>query len=70
MGPQLTLQREARGTFWEYLQSLGGEWMWEDIEEGETDVSWLKDALTTGTLVGVMDGFCDRHKVKSCSGAG
>jgi hypothetical protein len=44
--------------------------MWEDIKEGEMDVSWLRDALTTGTLMGVMDQSYDRHKAKSCSGAG
>jgi hypothetical protein len=44
--------------------------MWEYIKEGETDVSWLKDTLTTGTLVGVTDGSYDRHKAKSCSRAG
>jgi hypothetical protein len=33
------------------------------------DVSWLKDSLTTGTLVGVTDGSYNRHKAKSCSGA-
>jgi hypothetical protein len=44
--------------------------MWEYIKEGETDVSWLKDMLTTGTLVGVTDGSYDRHKAKSCSRAG
>ncbi len=56
-GPQLTLQREVKSAFWEHLQSFGGEWMWEYIKEGETNLSWLRDALTTGTLVGVMDGF-------------
>ncbi len=34
------------------------------------DISWLKDALTTGTLVGVTDGSNNRHKAKSCSRAG
>jgi hypothetical protein len=44
--------------------------MWEFIKEGERDVLWLKDALTTGTLVGVTDDSYNRHKAKSCSGAG
>ncbi len=29
---------------------------WEYIKERETDVSWLKDALTPGTTIGVTDG--------------
>jgi hypothetical protein len=44
--------------------------MWEYVKEGEMDILWLKDALTTGTLVGVTDGSYNRHKAKSCSGAG
>jgi hypothetical protein len=64
------LQREVKGTFWEHLQSLRGKWMWEYIKEGEMEALWLRDALKTVTLVGVMDGSYDRHKVKSCSGAG
>ncbi len=44
--------------------------MWEYIKEGETDIPWLKEALTTCTLVGVMDGSYVRHKMKSCSGTG
>jgi hypothetical protein len=70
MESQLKLPREARGSFWEYLKSFGGEWMWEYTKEGETDISWLKDALTTGTVVEGTDGSYDRHKAKSCSGAG
>jgi hypothetical protein len=44
--------------------------MLEYIKEGEVDVSWLRDALATGTLVGVMEGSYDRHKAIFCSGAG
>jgi hypothetical protein len=69
-GLQLTQQREASGTFWEHLKYLGGKWMWEYVKEGEIDISWLKDALTAGTLVGVTDGSYHRHKAKSCSRAG
>jgi hypothetical protein len=69
-GPQFMLQKEVKGTFWKHLQSFGGKWMWEYIKEGETDISWLRDALTTGTLVGVTDGSHDRHKTKFCSRAG
>jgi hypothetical protein len=69
-GLQLMLQRETGGTFWEHLQSLGGKWIWEYMQEGETDILWLNDTLTTGILVGVMDGSYDRHKAKSCSGEG
>ena len=26
-------------TFWEFLKSLGGKWMWDYIQEGEIDVT-------------------------------
>jgi hypothetical protein len=39
MGSQLKLPREARGSFLEYLKSLGGKRMCEFIKEGETDIS-------------------------------
>jgi hypothetical protein len=57
-------------TFWEYLGSLGGIWMWEYIKEKECDTYWLKGALINGSLIGVTDGSYDRHKAKSCSGSG
>jgi hypothetical protein len=46
-------------TFWEFLKSLGGEWMWDYIQEGKTDVyvSWVSAALIAGTFISVTDGF-------------
>jgi hypothetical protein len=52
-------------TFWEFLKSLGGEWMWVYIQEGEIDVTWISTALTTGTFIGVTDGSYNRV----CAGA-
>ncbi len=43
-------------TFREFLKSLGGEWMWDYIQEGEIDVTWISTAITTGTFIGVTDG--------------
>jgi hypothetical protein len=47
-------------TFWEFLKSLGGEWMWDYIQEGEAGVSWISVALTAGTFIEVTDGSYDR----------
>jgi hypothetical protein len=57
-------------TFWEFLKSLGGEWMWDCIQEGKTDVSWVSAALTTGKFIGVTDGSYDRVHAGTVSGAG
>jgi hypothetical protein len=69
-GTTLASPHVRESTFWKYLRSLGGAWMWEYIKEKEYDTEWLKNALINGTLVGVTDGSYDRHKAKSCSGSG
>jgi hypothetical protein len=56
-------------TFWEYLKSLGGEWMWDNIQEGELDVTWISTALTTSTIIGVTDRSYNRVYVGAVSGS-
>jgi hypothetical protein len=70
IGPRLPSIRSLAVSFWELLQSIGGEWMWEDAKEGDTDVEWVRDALINGTFIGVTDGSYDREKAKtvSCTG--
>ncbi len=57
-------------TFWEFLKSLGGEWMWDYIQEGEIDVTWIGTALTTGTFIGVTDRSYGRVGAGAVSGSG
>jgi hypothetical protein len=57
-------------TFWEFLKSLGGEWMWDYIQEGEIDVTWISMALTTSTFIGVIDGSYNRVRAGTVSGSG
>jgi hypothetical protein len=57
-------------TFWEFLKSLGGEWMWDYIHEGEIDVTWISMALSTGTFIGVTDGSYNRARAGAVSGSG
>jgi hypothetical protein len=33
IGPPLFVPEETNPTFWELLQSLGGEWMWKHIKD-------------------------------------
>jgi hypothetical protein len=57
-------------TFWEFLESLGGEWMWDYIQEGEANVSWISAALTAGMFIGVTDGSYDHVHAGTVSGSG
>ncbi len=57
-------------TIWEFLKSLGGEWIWDYIQEGKRDVSWVSAALTAGTFIGVTDRSYDRVCTGTVSGAG
>jgi hypothetical protein len=70
IGPRLAPIRSLAVSFRELLQSLGGEWMWEDVKEGDTNVEWVRDALINGTFIGVTDGSYDREKAKTISGTG
>jgi hypothetical protein len=33
-------------TFWTYLKSLGGGWLWDNIQGGKVEVEWIRIALT------------------------
>jgi hypothetical protein len=44
--------------------------MWDYIQEGEANVSWISVALTAGTVIGVTDGFYDRVRTGTVSGSG
>ncbi len=57
-------------TFWEFLKLLGGEWMWDYIQKGEIDVTWISMALTTGTFIRVTDGSYNRARASTVGGSG
>ncbi len=44
--------------------------MWDYIQEGKTDVSWVSAALTAGTFIGVTDGSYDCVRAGTVSSAG
>jgi hypothetical protein len=44
--------------------------MWDYIQEGEIDVTWICTALTTGTFIGVTDGSYDRVRAGAVSSSG
>jgi hypothetical protein len=70
IGPPLATIAAEEKTFWDYLRLLGGEWMWENIHEGDINVEWIKAAITGGSCLGVTDGSYDRERAQTVSGLG
>lgn len=56
IGPPMPADHEeVAPTFWEYLRSQGGEWMWDHVT-GNREMEWFRDALSHGTAMMVADG--------------
>jgi hypothetical protein len=70
IGPPLFDPKETNPTFWELLQSLGGEWMWEHVKDEDSDMSWARNTMVNGTLIAVTDGLFDRERAKDVSRSG
>ena len=60
VGPPLPIMAEKqRPPFWEYLAGHGGAWMWDHVLDDKEDISWLRDALESGSVMMVADGsYC------------
>jgi hypothetical protein len=70
-----TLERgpQQPSNFWDFLRTCGGEWMWEEIEDGQAtkhDLSWLVQGMKSNTLLWVTDGSYDRKRASVLSGIG
>ena len=71
VGPPLPFSEEKQQpTFWEYLVSHGGAWMWDLVLDDKEDVSWLRDALEAGSVMMVADGSYCRDLDPSLCGTG
>ncbi len=70
IGPPLAKTAIGTKTFWTYLKSLGGEWMWDNIQGGKMGVEWIRTALTDGSFIEVTDRLYDRVCTKYVSGSG
>ena len=59
-------------SFWDILDSWGGEWMWElvDPEFRSSDLSWIDRAMADGTLVCCADGSYRKKVSPYVSGTG
>ena len=72
-GPHQVSGPSEPDDFWEFLESWGGDWMWDSLhldDETKTDLSWLVDAVKNNTAVWVTDGSYDKKRAPNISGAG
>jgi hypothetical protein len=68
----------AKGTnlptdFWNFLETWGGTWMWEGINENQPtthDLTWLVEGMESNTLVWVTDRLYDWKNAADLSGVG
>ena len=60
----------VRPSFWEFVRSHGGEWMWQYVEGDAEDLEWFHTALSDGTAVLVTDGSFNKSLAPDISGAG
>jgi hypothetical protein len=67
--PYLSQRRQTQH-FWELLQSLGGERMWEHVKDEDSDTSWARNAMINGMLIAVTDGLYDKERAKDLSKLG
>ncbi len=68
-----TIPRDNMQSFWEFLATWGGTWMWDDIDFGahsKDDILWIAEGMTKGSLIWMTNGSYDRKKAVDISGAG
>ena len=68
--PKLT---KTSQTFWEFISTRGGTWMWEGIDAGthsKDNLTWITEGMTNRTLIWTMEGSYDRKKAANLSGMG
>jgi hypothetical protein len=56
VGPRFQTSPLPQTSFWEYLSSLGKEWMWDYVLDTSADTTWIRDGLLSGPLVLLTDG--------------
>ena len=77
-GPNMVAAQPDSQSFWGFLDSFGGEWVWESVGCGKgltrerdnstnrtEDMSWLVDRMKNNTIVWCTDGSYHRkHEPK------
>ncbi len=68
-GPLMVSGPSLPEDFWEFLDTWGGEWMWEYMDRNE-DLTWIVEGMKNNSLVWVTDGSYNRKRAANISGAG
>ena len=64
-GPPFAKEPLLPTNFWEFLNTWGGTWMWESIDNSQQskhNLSWLLEGMKFNTLTWVMDTSYDRKR--------
>ena len=82
-GPNMAAAQLDSQSFWDFLDSFGGEWMWESVGCGNGltweransttrtyDMTWLVDGMKNNTITWCMAGSYHRKHTPKVSGAG
>ncbi len=72
-GPSFADATKEYTFFWDFIQSWGGSWMWDDIDfmqETTQDLKWVAEGMQNNTLVWTMDGSYNRKRAANLSGMG
>ena len=84
-GPKMVVAQPDTHSFWEFLDSHGGDWMWESVGCGKglewtwqealginrpDDMTWLVDGMKNNTIMWCMDRSYHRKHAPKVSGAG
>jgi hypothetical protein len=59
--------------FWDFIQSWGGSWMWDDIDfvqETTQELKWVAQGMQNNTLVWTTDRSYNRKRAANLTGVG
>jgi hypothetical protein len=71
-GPLPQTPRDNTQSFWEFLATWGGTWMWDNIDSGvhsKDNTLWIAEGMTKGSLIWTTNGSYNRKKAVDISGA-
>ena len=70
-GPDLAAGPSKPSDFWEFLNSWGGKWMWEEIDDSQFtkhDLTWAVEGMKNHSFIWVTDGSYDKDRaIDLCS---
>ena len=69
-GGLFLIQQRCDTSFWQFLDTKGGNWMWKKMTGDTEDISWMATALTKGTILMAADDSYNPNKSTLISGAG